>query len=171
MVDKEVLAIRRMLDVCYTQLVTRPIKVLSRYSTLAWLLNSIGLDGRLGMLDARSHKMHEGCRRDIGRDSRKHHPRAEVDEALIAIAPKKRPRQTAVLLPPTVEPDEELLVVSFDGSARTKRKGGAYSAIVWMLPEWTIVEAMSEYMTDLTQNIADRCYVSSCCPPWIGGES
>ncbi|POM65029.1 LOW QUALITY PROTEIN: Reverse transcriptase [Phytophthora palmivora] len=48
MVDKEVLALLRMLDVCYTQLVTRPIKVLSRYSTLAWLLNSTGFDGRLG---------------------------------------------------------------------------------------------------------------------------
>ncbi|POM65919.1 LOW QUALITY PROTEIN: Reverse transcriptase, partial [Phytophthora palmivora] len=47
-VDKEVLALLRILDVCYTQLVTRPIKVLSRYSTLAWLLNSSGFDGRLG---------------------------------------------------------------------------------------------------------------------------
>ncbi|POM72680.1 LOW QUALITY PROTEIN: Reverse transcriptase [Phytophthora palmivora] len=64
MVDKEVLALLRILDVCYTQLVTRPIKVLSRHSTLAWLLNSTGFDGRLGnvavKLDARSHKMHEG---------------------------------------------------------------------------------------------------------------
>eukprot|EP00644_Phytophthora_capsici_P010197 jgi/Phyca11/120516/e_gw1.41.70.1 len=47
-VDKEVLALLRMLDVCYTQLVVRSIKVLSRHSTLSWLLNSSGLDGRLG---------------------------------------------------------------------------------------------------------------------------
>ncbi|GMF47857.1 unnamed protein product [Phytophthora fragariaefolia] len=42
-VDKEVLALLRMLDVCYTQLVTRSITVLTRHSTLAWVLNSSGL--------------------------------------------------------------------------------------------------------------------------------
>ncbi|POM70381.1 Reverse transcriptase, partial [Phytophthora palmivora] len=162
MVDKEVLALLRMLDVCYTQLVTRPIKVLSRYSTLAWLLNSTGFDGRLGEWAAllsgwtlEVTRCTKGEEEILGVIAASITPRAEVDEALLAIAPKKRPRQTAVLLPPTVEPDEELLVVSFDGSARTKRKGGAYSAIVWKLPEWTIMEAMSEYMTDLTVNEAE----------------
>ncbi|GMF52044.1 unnamed protein product [Phytophthora fragariaefolia] len=43
-VHKEVLALLRVLDVCYTQLVTRSIKVLTRHSTLAWMLNSSGLD-------------------------------------------------------------------------------------------------------------------------------
>ncbi|OWZ05761.1 LOW QUALITY PROTEIN: reverse transcriptase [Phytophthora megakarya] len=57
--------------------------------------------------------------------------------------------------PPTLEPDENILVVSFDGSARVKRSGGAYSAVVWKLPEWTVVEAMSEYMPDLTVNEAE----------------
>ncbi|GMF46128.1 unnamed protein product [Phytophthora fragariaefolia] len=47
-VDKEVLALLRVLDVCYTQLVTSSIKVLTRHSTLAWMLNSSGLQGRLG---------------------------------------------------------------------------------------------------------------------------
>ncbi|ETO85548.1 hypothetical protein F444_00815 [Phytophthora nicotianae P1976] len=57
--------------------------------------------------------------------------------------------------PPTVEPDEKLLVVSFDGSARVKRSGGAYSAIVWSLPQWTVVSAASEYKADLTVNEAE----------------
>ena len=48
MVEKEVLALLRMLDVCYTVLVARNIKVLTRYSTLAWLVQSSGLNGRLG---------------------------------------------------------------------------------------------------------------------------
>ena len=48
MVEKEVLALLRMLDVCYTILVARNIKVLTRYSTLAWLVQSSGLNGRLG---------------------------------------------------------------------------------------------------------------------------
>ena len=47
MVEKEVLALLRILDVCYTMLVSREIKVLTRHSTLAWLLQSSGLNGRL----------------------------------------------------------------------------------------------------------------------------
>ncbi|ETL77354.1 hypothetical protein L917_21706 [Phytophthora nicotianae] len=48
MVEKEVLALLRILDVCYSTLVTRPIKALTRHSTLAWLARSTGLQGRLG---------------------------------------------------------------------------------------------------------------------------
>ena len=47
-VEKEVLALLRILDICYTLLVSRDIKVLTRYSTLAWLVQSSGLNGRLG---------------------------------------------------------------------------------------------------------------------------
>ncbi|OWY96425.1 reverse transcriptase, partial [Phytophthora megakarya] len=65
------------------------------------------------------------------------------------------PRKMITMPPPTIEPDENLWVVSFDGSARVKRSGGAYSADVWKLPEWTVVEGMSEYMTDLTVNEAE----------------
>ena len=45
--------------------------------------------------------------------------------------------------------------VSFDGSARTKRKEGAYSAIVWKHTEWKIANAAAEYATDLTVNEAE----------------
>ena len=38
MVRKEVLALLRMLDICYTMLVSREITVLTHYSTLDWLL-------------------------------------------------------------------------------------------------------------------------------------
>ena len=51
--------------------------------------------------------------------------------------------------------DESLLVASFDGSARTKRKGESYSAIIWKLLKWTIVAAASEYATNLTVNEAE----------------
>ena len=47
-------------------------------------------------------------------------PREEVDEVLIAISPRKQPRQTISMPPPTVKEDESLLVAIFDGSARTK---------------------------------------------------
>ena len=57
--------------------------------------------------------------------------------------------------PPTVGADENLLVASFDGSARVKKKSGAYSAIIWKLPEWTIIAAASMFATDLTVNEAE----------------
>ena len=57
--------------------------------------------------------------------------------------------------PPTIEVDESLLVISFGGSARVKKKCGAYTAIVWKLPEWTIVAAASEFAMDLTVNEAE----------------
>ena len=57
--------------------------------------------------------------------------------------------------PPTVEKDESLLVVRFDGSARVKRIVEAFSAIVWKLPEWVIVAAASEYAINLTVNEAE----------------
>ncbi|GMF44012.1 unnamed protein product [Phytophthora fragariaefolia] len=56
--------------------------------------------------------------------------REEVDEVLTAIDPKKQPHQTVSIPPPTVELDEHLLVVSLDGSARAKRGGFAYGAII-----------------------------------------
>ena len=47
-VEKEVLALLRILETCFTMLVTRPLKILTRHSTLAWLVISSGLQGRLG---------------------------------------------------------------------------------------------------------------------------
>ena len=50
--------------------------------------------------------------------------RDEIEEMLIAISPRKDCRLKISTPPPTVEADEELLVASFDGSARIKRKEG-----------------------------------------------
>ena len=82
-------------------------------------------------------------------------PRQEVDEMLIAIAPKKQPRQTISMSPP-VEEEENLWVASFDGSTRVKRKCGACSAIVWRLLGWKVVSAASDFVPDLTVNEAEN---------------
>ena len=47
-VEKEVPALLRVLGVCYTTLASREITVLTRHSTLAWLMQSRGLNGILG---------------------------------------------------------------------------------------------------------------------------
>uniref|UniRef100_H3GFB6 Integrase catalytic domain-containing protein n=1 Tax=Phytophthora ramorum TaxID=164328 RepID=H3GFB6_PHYRM len=161
-VDKEVLALLRILDVWYTRLTNRSIKVLSRYSTLAWLLNSSGFQGRLGRWAALLSEWTLEIRKCLkGEDeildaiAASIIPRAEVDEALIAIELVKELKRTIVMAPSTVELDEELLVVSFDGSAHVKRSAGVYSAIVWKLLEWSITSAVSEFADDLPVNEAE----------------
>ncbi|ETO99654.1 hypothetical protein F441_22931 [Phytophthora nicotianae CJ01A1] len=150
MIEKEILALLRILDVCYSTLVTRPIKVLTRHSTLAWLMRSAGLQGRLGNWAALLSpwtleivKCTRGEDEILGTIAASITPRESVDSILSSIAPRKQPRQQIPAVIPTVERDEELLVVSFDGSARVKRGGGACSAIVWKLPEWIVVAAES----------------------------
>ncbi|POM69477.1 Reverse transcriptase [Phytophthora palmivora] len=82
-------------------------------------------------------------------------PTSMVDEALIQISPKKEPRRKIQTPIPVIQANEELYVVSCDGSARVKRGGGAYSAILWKLPEWTVIQARSAYAEDLTVNEAE----------------
>ena len=161
-VEKEVLALLRVLDVCYTTLASREITVLTRHSTLAWLMQSRGLNGRLGRWAAllsnwtmEVKRCEKGEEEILGMLAASITPREEVEEMLIAISPRKDCRLKVSMPPPTVEADEELLVVSFDGSARIKKKGGSYSAVVWKLPKWTIVAAESRYAHDLTVNEAE----------------
>ena len=66
--------------------------------------------------------------------------------------------------PPTIKIDETLVVVSLDGSARVKKKGGAYSTILWKLPEWTIVAATFEFAESLTVVKAED---KNNCSVWI----
>ncbi|GMF33053.1 unnamed protein product [Phytophthora fragariaefolia] len=130
--------------------VYHPIQVLTRQSTLAWLFRSTGLQGRLDQWVALLFpwtlelvKCKKGEDEILGVIAASITPRTEVDLALVAIAPKKKPRHQIQTPIPTVLPAERLYVASFGGSARAKRGGGAYSAIQWELPEWTVVKARS----------------------------
>ncbi|OWZ13639.1 reverse transcriptase [Phytophthora megakarya] len=153
--EKEVLALLRILDLNYNILVGRPIRVLTRNSTLAWLFRKNELQGRLGQRDALlSPWMLEIVKRNKGEDeilgtlAASITPRSEVDKALISIAPKKELRNKIQALIPTVRLDEDLYVASLDGSARVVRDGGAYSAILWKLLEWTVAEGRSDCEID-----------------------
>ncbi|OWY97166.1 LOW QUALITY PROTEIN: reverse transcriptase, partial [Phytophthora megakarya] len=157
--EKEVLALLRILDLNYNALVGRPIRVLTRHSTLAWLFRSKALQGRLVALlspwTLEITKCVKGEDEILGALAASITPRSEVDKALVSITPKKEPRRTIQAPIPTIGRDEELYVVSFDGSARVKRGGGAYSAILWKLPEWTVLKARSGYAEGLTVNEAE----------------
>ncbi|KAE9082173.1 hypothetical protein PF006_g26971 [Phytophthora fragariae] len=168
-VEKEVLSLMRMLDLGYSMLAGRPIQVLARHSTLAWLFRAAGLQGRLGQWAAllspwtlEITKCTRGEDEILGTLAAAITPRSEVDQALTDIAPRKEPRRSVNTPVPTLEQDETLLVASFDGSARVKRGGGAFSAIIWRLPEWTVVTAASGWKADMTVNEAEYSGLLLC---------
>ncbi|OWZ10887.1 reverse transcriptase [Phytophthora megakarya] len=137
--EKKVLALLRILDLNYNALVGRPIHVLIRHSTLAWLFRSTALQGRLGQWTLEITKCVKGEDEILGTLAASITPRSKVDKALISTGPKKEPRHKIQAPIPTTGRDEDLYVVSFDGSARAKRGGSAYSAILWKLPEWRVL--------------------------------
>ncbi|OWZ11693.1 reverse transcriptase [Phytophthora megakarya] len=148
-VKKEVLALLRILDINYNTLVGRPINIHNPTGTFR-------LVGRpIVAVDSRDHQMCKGKDEILGALTASITPRSEVDKVLILIAPKKEPRHKIQVPIPTVGDNEDLFGVSFDGSARVKRGGGAYSANLWKLPEWRVLKARSSNAEDLTVNEAE----------------
>ncbi|ETO58389.1 hypothetical protein F444_23234 [Phytophthora nicotianae P1976] len=103
-------------------------------------MRSTGLQGRLGNWAALLSpwtleivKCTRGEDEILGTIAASITPRENVDSILSSTAPRKQPRQLIPAAIPTVEPDKEL-------------------AIVWRLPEWTVVAAESKYLPDLTVN-------------------
>ncbi|KAG2779364.1 hypothetical protein Pcac1_g10718 [Phytophthora cactorum] len=161
-VEKEILALLRVPDLNYNLLVGRPNRILTRYSTLAWLFKSAGLQRCLGQCAALLSpwtleivKCSKGEDEIVGILAASITPRSKIDEALTKIAPMKEPRRQVQAPISTVQAHEELYVVSFDGSTRVKRGGGAYSAILWKLPEWIVMKARFGYAKSLTVNEAE----------------
>ena len=115
-VEKEVLSLLHILETCFIMLVTQPLKVLTIHPTLAWLVKSTGLQGRLGnwatllsQWTLEIVKCKEGEDQVLGVVVSQCHPsRESVDSIWSTIAPKKQARQTIDLPPPTVELNEEL---------------------------------------------------------------
>ncbi|OWZ03460.1 LOW QUALITY PROTEIN: reverse transcriptase [Phytophthora megakarya] len=135
---------------------TRDPGLLTRHSTLAWLFKSTGLQGRLGQWSAllapwtlEITKCTKGEDEILGTSAASITPRSKIDDALIEIAPRKEPKRRIQSPIPTVDRDEELWVISFDGSARVNRDGGTFSAI------WEVVKARSGYLESLTVNEAE----------------
>ncbi|GMF51627.1 unnamed protein product [Phytophthora fragariaefolia] len=158
-VEKEILALLQALNECFMMLAGRTLCVLTRHMTLAWLFRSKGLQGRLSQWAAvlspwrlEICKSVKGEEEILGTLAASTTPREFIDAALEEISPRKRSPRTAVIPVPSVAPDEELHVMSFDGSAKAKREGGAFSAVVWKLPGWEVARAASGYATDLTVN-------------------
>ena len=90
------LALLEHLDVFYVMLVLRGIKVLTRYLTLAWLVQSSGLNRRMGRWAAllsiwtlEVRRCEKGKYEILGTLAVSIISRSEVEEMLIDIAPKR----------------------------------------------------------------------------------
>ncbi|OWZ11027.1 LOW QUALITY PROTEIN: reverse transcriptase [Phytophthora megakarya] len=158
--EKEVLALLRILDLNYNALVGHPIHVLTRHSTLAWLFRSTALPGRLGEWAAllspwtlEITKCVKGEDEILGSLVASITTRSEVNKAMISIAPKKEQDARSKLRSPLL--DAMRSYTSFDGPARVKRGGGAYSAILSKMPEWRVLKVRSGYAEGLTVNEAE----------------
>ncbi|OWZ07874.1 LOW QUALITY PROTEIN: reverse transcriptase [Phytophthora megakarya] len=159
--EKEVLALLRILDLNYNTLVGRPIHVLTRHSTLAWLFRSTALHRRIGQWAAllspwtlEITKCVKGEDEILGALAASITPRSEVDKALTSIAPKKEPRRKIQAPIPTIGRDEDLYVFRWIFPCQ-ERGGGAYSAILWKLPEWRVLKTRFGYAEGLTVNEAE----------------
>ncbi|KAJ0390666.1 hypothetical protein ATCC90586_011699 [Pythium insidiosum] len=90
--EREVLALLRVLDVCYTLLAGKPIRVLTRSTTMGWLLRAKGLQGRLGVWSAllspwslQVEVALKGEHQTVGLVAAALSPEANIDEALDAV--------------------------------------------------------------------------------------
>ncbi|OWZ01620.1 LOW QUALITY PROTEIN: reverse transcriptase, partial [Phytophthora megakarya] len=135
-IEKEVLALLRILDLYYNLLVGGEVR------------------GRLGQWPALLAPT-KGEDEILGAIAASITPRSNMDDDLAAIVPRKEPKRRIQTPIPTVDREEELCVIRFDGSARVKRGGGTFSAIVWSLPGWRVVKARSGYLESLTVNEAE----------------
>ncbi|OWZ05677.1 reverse transcriptase, partial [Phytophthora megakarya] len=134
--EKEVLALLRIFDIYYNLLVGREIQVLTRYSTLAWLFKSTGLQGRLGQWSAllapwtlEITKCTKGEDEILGAIAASITPRAKIDDAQTKIAPRKEPKRRIPAPIPTRD--------------------------VWSLPGWEVVKVRSGNLENLTVNEAE----------------
>ncbi|OWZ11773.1 LOW QUALITY PROTEIN: reverse transcriptase [Phytophthora megakarya] len=143
--EKEVLALLRILDVKYNALTSDPRIDPTLYFDWAALLSPWTLE---------ITKAVRGEDEILGALAASITPRSELGRALISITLKKEPRRKIQAPIPTIRRDEDLYAVSFDGSARAKSGGDAYSAILWKLPEWSVLMARSGYVEGLTVNEA-----------------
>jgi ribonuclease HI len=153
-----VLAVLKMIDMCYIMVIGRPIRLITRHSTLAWLFRSKGLQGRLQQWAAllspweiTVESTKKGEEELCGLLATSIIPLKVVDEILESISPRKFGQRHVNALPvPSVQPNDKAYVISFDGSAKPRLSRGFFAAILWKLPEWSVIETRKELSDDAT---------------------
>ena len=178
--EKEILALLRVLKVCYYELRNNRLVVYTRYDLLAWLLRdkqnraerlpwaailspwSIRciqvqlLDAAWNMSALLTHNLAS--------------PNDSTLDDLAQFRPHNMPNTTTDKLRtdtlPAFPPDYTGHVAAFDGAIKIKEKVGSYGAIIWRLPGWDVVWAHHGVVTDATVNTAEYggllCVLRQC---------
>ncbi|KAJ0390914.1 hypothetical protein P43SY_011218 [Pythium insidiosum] len=168
--EKEALALLQVLNGSAHLLMGRPIRVITRFSNLQWLLQAKGLQGRLQVWSAllcpwtleivrmRKHEDHLAglVAAAIG-------PADRLDEMLNSIRPRKVIPTTRYQLPlPTIPTDSAAWVASFDGSAKPKNGGASCGALLWQTPSWSVRAAEGRFFDGGTVNEAEYRGAIAC---------
>ncbi|KAE8904759.1 hypothetical protein PF003_g11055 [Phytophthora fragariae] len=159
-VEKEALAVTRVLQVFKALVEGCPLIVETRYSVLKWAIKSKTADGRtvswgvaLSHYDVDIRKVQrdeDGLAAILGAGIT---PREHLDEVAENLIPAKgRIRAPPVLSVEMLEADYSGVVLSFDGAAKTPTKQGSCGCILGQLPEWTILDDRGFILDGVTVN-------------------
>ena len=160
--EKEILALLRVLNSCYTTIVGRPLVIYTRHSVLKWIMTSKSLTERLAkwatFLSPWTFEVQK-VTKDLDGLAALYTagitPREHIDEAVSGLVPEKAIRAAPVISLEMLEANFEGYVVSFDGAAKLKSKCASASFVLWKLPGWKIIHAQGLYREDLTVNEAE----------------
>ncbi|GMF47688.1 unnamed protein product [Phytophthora fragariaefolia] len=129
--EMEVLALLRVLKVCYTLLAGKTLYVYTRFSTLEWVFQSKSPFGRSVQFAVFRSQWHLKINRVRERDiefakllQSSITPFVSLDEAVALLAPSSKGSSTVRMAPhllyASVTRDYDCYVLSFDGSAKTE---------------------------------------------------
>ncbi|OWZ13236.1 LOW QUALITY PROTEIN: reverse transcriptase [Phytophthora megakarya] len=131
--EKEILVLLCVLNECHKMLVGKTILTLTQHTTYSGL-KDCRLSQWAAILSSPANGNPPIGEREGIALAASFTPRAYVDSVLGDITPRKCPYKTAPTPVPKIGPTESLHVISFDESTPVKHEGGAFSAVVWQLP-------------------------------------
>ena len=162
---KEVLALLRVLKVCYYELSKLPIKVYTRHSVFKWATSSkIARASHIEWSVLLAPWDIEFINIDHADERRKFSalmtvsmsPPWAVMTDMEHLTPMKAITEPPVYIGlPEFQPNQEAWVATFDGGVKLSERVGSYGGILWKLPEWTIEAAIQGVVEDATVNIAE----------------
>ncbi|GMF43542.1 unnamed protein product [Phytophthora fragariaefolia] len=153
----------RVLQVFRTLLEGCRLDVYTRHSVFKWILQSKTADVRCvpwGVI--RSHwditvrkvqRDEDGLASIMGAGIT---PREHLDEVAESLIPAKgRVRKPPALSVEMLDDTYQVIVLSFDGAAKTSTRRGSCGCILWQLPGWKMLEARGFILDDVSANDAE----------------
>ena len=161
--EKEILALLRVLNSCYTMIVGQPLVIYTRHSVLKWLMTSKSLTERLmkwaTFLSPWTFEVHRVEKDEDGLAAlftAGITPREHLDEAVSQLVPNKASRSAPVASMEMLDVEFDGYVLSFDGAAKLKGdRVGSASFVLWKLPGWKVVHAQGLHLAGVTVNEAE----------------